>query len=75
MSRALALAITLVLAAACSSKPAEPAKARTKEEQRKVDSTIGASGLPGAGGVNKALAAQDSAAARAKQLDSLSKQP
>ena len=39
--------------------------------QRQHDSVIGASGLPGAQGIAKAQAAQDSAAARAARLDSI----
>lgn len=66
---------TLFTAAGCSSKPAETPPPRTPEQQRAVDSTIGASSLPGAGGVRNALAASDSAKAKAAQLDSIAKAP
>lgn len=71
----LAIVVAATLGVACSSKPAEEAPRRTKEEQRKVDSTIGTLGLPGAGGVTKALAAQDSIAARNARMDSIAKAP
>lgn len=73
--RLVVLASTLLLAAACSEKPDAPAAARSAEEQRAVDSTVGASALPGAQGVRGAMAASDSAAKRARELDSLSKLP
>lgn len=65
----------LVTAAACGAKKEEAPATRSAEEQRKVDSTIGASALPGARGVRGAMAASDSAAKRARELDSLSKLP
>lgn len=64
-----------VLGAGCSSEPEPPPPPRTAEQQRVVDSTVGASRLPGAQGVRGALAASDSAAARAARLDSISKAP
>lgn len=68
--------ITVVtLSAACSDSTPAPATQRTPEQQRTADSSIGASRLPGAGGVNKALAASDSAAARNLVLDSIAKTP
>lgn len=74
--RFVVVACSLVVAAACGgSSDGAPANTRSKEQQRAVDSTIGASRLPGAGGVQGALRASDSAAARARQIDSLSKQP
>ncbi|MBX7120004.1 MAG: hypothetical protein K1X31_13510 [Gemmatimonadaceae bacterium] len=63
----------LLAAIGCDPAPAPPA--RTPEQQRAVDSTVGASALPGAGGVRGALAAQDSAKAKQAQLDSLAKAP
>ena len=59
----------------CGGKADEPAPTRTKEQQRAADSTIGASALPGARGVQGAMKAADSAAARNRELDSLSKLP
>ena len=67
----------LLLAAAlqaCAAKD-EPPPPRTPEQQRQVDSTIGASRLPGAGGVQGALAAQDSQKARQARLDSIARSP
>lgn len=72
--RLAVLACSLLVAAACGGKPDAP-PARSAEEQRAVDSTVGASGLPGAQGVRGAMAASDSAAKRARELDSLSKLP
>jgi hypothetical protein len=46
--------------------------ARTERER---DSIIGASRLPGATGVRRAMAEQDSAAARNGRLDSVANQP
>ncbi len=71
---ALVVSSVAIGAAACGEK-APPPPPRTPEQQRKVDSTIGASKLPGAPGVQGALRAQDSAKARQAQLDSLSKAP
>ena len=58
----------------CASKEAaeETADAQT---QRTRDSAIGASGLPGARGVQGALEVADSAAARQARIDSLSQDP
>lgn len=67
--------VVAVIAGACADKPADQPAQRTPEEQRRIDSTVGASKLPGAQGVRGALAASDSAAARAKALDSASKTP
>jgi hypothetical protein len=69
---AIAIAFGVV---ACNKKEETPAPPRTAEQQRKIDSTVGASRLPGAGGVQGALRAQDSAAARQRQLDSIAKAP
>lgn len=73
--RILLIACSLVAAAACGAKSEETPATRTKEEQRAVDSTVGASALPGAQGVRGAMAASDSAAKRARELDSLSRLP
>ena len=69
------LAIALAVASACGGKSSEPAAARSAEEQRAADSTVGASNLPGARGVQGAMAAADSAAARKRVADSLAQQP
>jgi len=73
--RLIVVTALLVVAAACGAKQEEAAPTRSKEEQRKVDSTVGASALPGAQGVRGAMAASDSAAKRSRELDSLSKLP
>lgn len=73
--RRLIVIASVLLVAACGGKSEEPAPTRTKEQQRAVDSTVGASALPGARGVQGAMKAADSAAARNRELDSLSKLP
>lgn len=65
--------MSLVAALACGS--GEQAETQPKLTQRQRDSAIGASSLPGARGVTRALDAADSAAARSSRLDSLSAQP
>lgn len=73
---AAALAVALILGAStCAKGDESPPLSRTPEQQRAVDSTIGASSLPGAGGVRHALAGSDSAARRKAQLDSLARDP
>lgn len=71
----LAVLVAFAVGAACSDKPQESAPPRSAAEQRRIDSTVGASKLPGSKGVQGALRASDSAAARAKVLDSLSRTP
>ena len=74
--RLLAIAAVVVAAASgCKQKEEAPATPRTAEQQRAIDSTVGASRLPGAGQVQGALRAQDSAAARQRMLDSIAKSP
>lgn len=75
MRVAICIATVALAAAACGDKPADQAPPRTAEQQRAIDSTVGASKLPGAQGVRGALAASDSAAAYNKTLDSLAKTP
>lgn len=75
--RFAALATTIasgVSVGACSGETSPPPP-RTAAQQRTVDSTVGASALPGAGGVRGALAAQDSAKAKQALLDSMLKNP
>jgi hypothetical protein len=61
------LALTLLLLpSACQTERSAPARS-----ERERDSVIGASQLPGAQGVRGALRAQDSAAARNAQYDSV----
>lgn len=75
MRRLIAITALLITAAACGAKSEEAPPQRSAEEQRKVDSTVGASGMPGSQGVRGAMAASDSAAKRSRELDSLSKLP
>jgi hypothetical protein len=67
------LSLTIALAAslaACS--PSETGgNRRDTMTQRQKDSVLGQSGLPGAQGVTKALAASDSVRARTAQQDSI----
>jgi len=60
------IVVCLLLAACDGSKEVPP-----QRTQRESDSIIGQSQLPGASGVQKALAEQDSARARAARIDSL----
>jgi hypothetical protein len=69
---ALAAALPLLLAAACSSKPLP---GRDTLTQRQKDSVVGVSGLPGARGIRTAQTASDSARSRAAQVDSQLKEP
>lgn len=63
----------LVLAAACSSKPA--GNDRDTMTKRQKDSVFGASGVPGASAINKAQAAADSLEAQRKRADSAAAKP
>lgn len=73
--RRVLFASLFLFAAACGGGGEQSTPTRTKEEQRRVDSTVGASNLPGARGVQGAMKVADSSAARNRQLDSLSKLP
>lgn len=73
--RPIVIATTIMLLGACSSKPDAPPPPRDAAAQRAVDSTIGASNLPGAQGVQGALRASDSAAVRRARLDSIANAP
>jgi hypothetical protein len=64
--RAVLAATLLLLSSACQTERSAPARS-----ERERDSVIGASRLPGAQGVRGALRAQDSAAARNAQYDSV----
>ncbi|MCE9601781.1 MAG: hypothetical protein K8S21_06145 [Gemmatimonadetes bacterium] len=75
VARLTCLAV-LTLAAACgSSSEAPKPPPRTAAQQRAVDSTLGASNLPGARGVKGALAVSDSAAAKRRMEDSIAANP
>lgn len=75
MRRLLINSALIVTAAACGAGKEEPPPTRSAEEQRTVDSTVGASAMPGAHGVRGAMAASDLAAKRARERDSLSRLP
>ncbi len=64
------LALAGMLSCAGEGRPATP-----PEGERARDSVIGASRLPGAGGVRGALRASDSAAARRTREDSATLEP
>jgi uncharacterized lipoprotein YajG len=64
LRRAMIFLATLALLAGCAQKTPEE-ETRAPMTQRQRDSTIAASGLPGASAVRKALEVADSAAARA----------
>ena len=69
------LGLCLCSVVACSPKADTPPPTRDAAAQRAVDSTIGASRLPGAQGVRGALKVSDSAAARRALMDSLAGNP
>jgi hypothetical protein len=70
------LAGTLLLAApvACTS-PAARTDARADRTERQRDSVLGASRMPGAGGVRRALEVSDSATARRSREASVDSAP
>ncbi len=72
--RLILAAVTVCVALGCGAPDGE-GPTRDPEAQRARDSAIGASRLPGAGGVRGALRASDSASARRARLDSLSREP
>ena len=64
------MSLAFVLAAACGGGNENAAPPLTK---RQSDSVIGASKLPGAGGVRGAMAASDTMDARRRRIDSIAK--
>ncbi len=71
----LSLGFLLVLAlVACSSGGKGQASRPDTLTRRQRDSAIGASNLPGARGVQRAIQAQDSARARNTRLDSIARE-
>ena len=71
----LIAAATLGLAACGKAKPAESTEGRKPLSERQRDSVIGASRLPGAGGVSSALRISDSATAKRAREDSIFSEP
>ena len=72
MRKLILLAGVLALAACRSDESPDSRRDLTK---RQADSAIGASRLPGASGVTRAMNAADSAAARNARLDSVATEP
>lgn len=72
MQKLILLAGILVLASCGSEATPDSGTQLTK---RQSDSAIGASGIPGARGVTRAMNAADSAAARNARLDSAATEP
>lgn len=72
MQKLIFLAGMLALAACRSGESPDSGTELTK---RQSDSAIGASGLPGARGITRAMNVADSAAARNARLDSAAREP
>jgi hypothetical protein len=62
----------VVAVAGCSKRPGTD-ESRPRMSERSRDSILAKSRIPGAGAVGRALAATDSAAARAARIDSLTR--
>lgn len=63
--------LALLLLPGCAADRGDEAAARDTLTRRQRDSVIGASRLPGAPGVRRAIEIADTAAARAGRLDSI----
>lgn len=70
MARLVAAGAAILALAACSERSGAD-RSRPAMSERQRDSTIAKSRLPGGGTVGRALAAADSASARAARVDSL----
>lgn len=66
---------SLFLLLGCSAEPEEPRVALDSAARRARDSSLGASGLPGATGISGAMKVADSAAERRRREDSISGSP
>jgi hypothetical protein len=71
MARLLAAGSTILVLAACSKHSGADDRSAPAMSERQRDSAIARSRLPGAGTVGRALAASDTASARAARVDSL----
>lgn len=69
MQRRSAFVVAVLFAAGCGQRPANTT-AQDSLTRRQKDSAIGASAIPGAQGVRKAMSAADSEAARTAAIDS-----
>jgi hypothetical protein len=69
--RSAGLALVLAGALAACGQKTQQAQARDTLTERQKDSVLGASKIPGARGVQKAMQAADSASASVKALDSI----
>lgn len=69
----LAVGVMILALVACSKHSGTDDHSAPAMSERQRDSAIAKSQLPGAGTVGKALAASDSASARAARIDSLSR--
>ena len=72
--RLMAVMVGLMALMACRGGAGQSGQRPDSLTRRQRDSAIGASRLPGAGGVRRALEASDSASARRAGLDSLASQ-
>ena len=70
MARLLGAGVAILALASCS-KHSGADRSRPAMSERQRDSVIAKSRLPGGGTVGRALAASDTAAARAARIDSL----
>jgi hypothetical protein len=68
-----AFAVALLVLAACAKD--DTSENKRELTQREKDSILGASQIPGAKAVNRAMTSADSATARAMRLDSAQKEP
>jgi hypothetical protein len=68
----LLLAVGVLMVSGCSSGHDQPRRSATERER---DSAIGASRIPGAQGVRRALQASDSGNARRALEDSIAREP
>jgi hypothetical protein len=76
MLRGTLTALVLLVAIGSACRPGQDdTQDKHPRSERERDSIIGASRLPGATGVRRAMAEQDSAAARNSRLDSVANQP
>lgn len=71
MRRVLWVAVSVLAFASCGREAEERPASAPEPNQRRIDSAIAKSSLPGAGAVGRAMGAADQASARARMQDSL----